>query len=133
MKKTISVLFLVMLLISMLCSCSNDSEEGNAKPSDSSQLNIYKDEYEEKYSNYEDDIIVEDNSQKIVVHGTSSSGDIDVTVVATDESNKETDFEYKIESSLNETIELADYPNCSWKIQIHIDENTEGSISYDIY
>lgn len=97
-----------------------------------SQLNFYITEYEEEYSNYEKELVLNNSNKEIIVSGTTTSGEIDVKIVVYDNEIILEEFIFNVDEYLEESINLEGKTNHKWVYFIDIYEDTEGTISVGV-
>lgn len=123
-KKCCSV---VSTLLFMCCVFTGCGGGGSNNDSDMIQRNIYKEDYDEQYNHYEDEVYVAKKCSKITVDGSATSGTIDLKIVEKDGDKEENTYTYTIEDSLSETIELEKKHSTDWVVIVDFNEESEGT------
>ena len=130
MKGKVLILMIILVTSVVLLSGCRSSEKNPETITFSSSLNFHKDEYEEKYSQYEKILEVSDNSSKIIIEGTTSSGKIDVTIVGEGEKTEESS--YVIDGVFKEELLLDKENALNWKAIIKCYADTEGDVTISV-
>lgn len=95
---------------------------------------ITKEEYDEGYDHYEDELRVAKDAASIYVTGNVKSGMINLKIIENDkDGNAAQTYEYQITDTLNETIELDKKHSKDWTVTANYIENTEGSYKVTVY
>lgn len=128
MNKKFCLIISVILIISCLFTGCN-----NNNGSDMIQRNLFKSEYDEQYNNYEDSLYVAKKCTKIIVTGKATSGEIRLKIVEKDRDTDKNTYTYKIEDSINETIDLKKKHSTEWVVIVDYNEDTEGTYMVKSY
>lgn len=128
-NKKIAIFFVLTLLCTILKGCTSD-EDADKQPSYSFELHFYQDEYEDEYSHYEKELILEEDSSEIYITGQTSSGTIDVSVV--NKSSEETKHDFIVDGVLDEIIPLDETVSDEWVVYIDYHKDTEGYIEVNV-
>ena len=112
--------FYILLLVS---GCEKKQEIQNTE----SEVFFYKEYYQPEKSHREEEIFLEEACKQIVIQGTTTSGTIHVVFENKDEKNLK--YEYLVEGTLSEVIEIKKENIADqWVLITDINEETEGSI-----
>lgn len=130
MKKILATLLIIVLCVT-ISGCGDSSDDKNM-PDYSSRMNFYKEDFEKEYSHYDKSLKVEPNNKIIKIVGTTTSGEIDIKIVCSNETISKS-FDYKVDGKLSEIIELSEYKGCSWTAEIDVYDDTEGFIKFSVY
>ena len=125
-KKVLSLL-LVLVIAFCLSSCGTGADEG---PYFTSTQNILNSEYEEEYSQYTKEIEVQKSTKKIVLRGSVSSGSIQVEL---SDGSPENSHKFEFSKDFEEQIILKSASAGTWTYKISFNEDTEGSITLELY
>ncbi len=122
----------VLLAICFLLSGCGSSEEPFLMRS--CERNFLKNEFDENYTHYEDDLEVEKRASEIHITGNATSGTIDLKLIENDkDGNAAQTFEYQITDILNETLELNKSHSENWVIVVDLNKDTEGYFKVEVY
>lgn len=131
MRKIFFSVFAALLACVLFAGCGSS---GNPFPTYASERNFIKEEYEEEYNRYEDELNVSKRSSEIRVSAKAVSGIINLKIIekAKDGSAALT-FEYEISDTLNETIKLEKKHWVNWIAICDINEQTEGGYKIEVF
>ncbi len=122
MKNTAWILVIVTIL-SVLSGCEKKQELQHVE----SEKFFYKEYYQPEKKHREEEIILEEGCKEIVIQGTTKSGTIHVVFENKDQ--KDIIYEYIVDGSLSEIIEIDEnYIKDQWILSTDINEETEGSL-----
>ena len=111
-KKFFNVfLFFNILLVGILVGCGTSDNNSDAY-NFSYSMNIIPEEFEEKYSHYEKELIIQEDSKEISITGQVESGEIDIQIF--DENDNTKSYSYKITGVTQETISLDGNESTKW-------------------
>ena len=132
MKKFfINALCVCLLFCGILTGCTLDNNNDEGSPVFSFIMNFYQEEFEEEYSHYESELIVEKDSKEIDIDGNTSSGKIDVKLICKNGDSERT-YLYEVNGILDEKIILEEGVSGNWTALLDCYENTEGSIEISV-
>lgn len=95
---------------------------------------ITKEEYDEGYDHYEDELRVAKDAASIYVTGNVKSGMINLKIIENDkDGNAAQTYEYQVTDTLNETIEVDKKHSIDWTVTANYIENTEGSYEVTVF
>lgn len=98
------------------------------------ERNIIKDEYDERYNHYENELKVDKKAALICVSGNAASGMINLKIIENDEDgNAVQTYEYQITDILNETIEVDKKHSENWTVIADFNKDSEGSYKIEVY
>lgn len=98
------------------------------------ERNIIKDEYDERYNHYENELKVDKKAALICVSGNADSGMINLKIIENDEDgNAVQTYEYQITDILNETIEVDKKHSENWTVIADFNKDSEGSYKIEVY
>lgn len=116
-------IFVAILSLLLVTGCEKKPKIENTE----SEVFFYKEYYQEEKSHREEEILLEEACTQVVIQGTTTSGTIHVVFENKDEKNLK--YEYLVEGTLSEVIEInKENITDQWILITDINEETEGSI-----
>lgn len=121
-KNKASILVMVMILLAL-----NGCGKKQNIETEEYGVNFYKEYYHPEKKHREEEITLEEGCKEIEIQGTTISGTIHVTLE--NKSEQDIKYEYDVEGSLAETIEIEENDvDDQWVLCTDINEETEGSL-----
>lgn len=124
MKKRLwSLLCVLAVTCGILSGCGAGSDSNPGLVESSWEMNFFREDYDEKYTHYEQSLTVSKDTSEITVTGQTTSGKIDVRITSGDGE----EYNYCIDGVMDEKIPLGWFHSMEWTAAVDLYEDTEGS------